>query len=93
MLRIPCPWCGLRDQTEFHCGGEANRHRPDEPWSSSDDEWANYLYMRDNTKGVHLERWVHAWGCRQWFLVERDTATHEITRSLKLDSAGSEPGV
>ena len=34
--------------------------------------------MRDNPKGDLSERWMHAAGCRRWFNVVRDTATHEI---------------
>ena len=44
----------------------------------SDADWAQYLFMRKNTKGVHFERWVHTKGCRQWFNVARHTVTHEI---------------
>ncbi|TLY56425.1 MAG: sarcosine oxidase subunit delta, partial [Gammaproteobacteria bacterium] len=29
-------------------------------------------------KGVHLERWRHAYGCGQWFNVARHTVTHEV---------------
>ncbi|MEX1147998.1 MAG: sarcosine oxidase subunit delta [Sphingomonadales bacterium] len=28
MLRIECPWCGVRDETEFHCGGQSHVTRP-----------------------------------------------------------------
>jgi len=79
MLRIPCPYCGLRDQDEFRFGGEANITRPADPERASDAEWANYLFYRDNLKGPHTERWVHSFGCRQWFTLVRDTVTHEIT--------------
>ncbi len=34
--------------------------------------------MKDNTKGVLLERWVHSHGCRRWFNVARDTVTYQI---------------
>jgi len=34
--------------------------------------------MRENKKGVHLERWRHAYGCGKWFLAARDTATLEV---------------
>ena len=34
-------------------------------------------------RGKHLELWQHLSGCRQWIKVERDTATHEIFRTLK----------
>ena len=79
MLLIECPWCGPREESEFHCGGEAHIARPLHPAGLSDPEWADYLFMRTNPKGRHLERWVHEAGCRRWFNVERDTVTHEIT--------------
>jgi sarcosine oxidase subunit delta len=40
--------------------------------------------MRDNPKGWVRERWVHAFGCRQWFVVVRNTVTHEIRTTSKL---------
>lgn len=79
MLRITCPWCGQRDQTEFRFGGELRPARPANPESVSDDEWAEYLFYRNNIKGVHDERWLHRHGCGQWFIVTRSTVTHEIT--------------
>ncbi|MEE8507079.1 MAG: sarcosine oxidase subunit delta, partial [Kiloniellales bacterium] len=48
------------------------------PDKLSDEEWADYVFMRANTKGVFLERWMHAHGCRRWFNVARNTATYEI---------------
>ena len=79
MLRIICPYCGLRDQVEFQFGGETHIARPEKPEQASDSEWANYMFYRDNIKGLHYERWVHSFGCRQWFTLARDTVTHEIT--------------
>ena len=78
MLLIECPWCGVRDETEFNCVGEAHIVRPLEPEKLSDAEWADYLFMRKNPKGTHREQWLHAAGCRRYFNVERDTATYEI---------------
>lgn len=78
MLLIPCPWCGERDESEFHCGGQSHIARPANAETLSDAEWADYLYMRDNPKGLFFERWVHSSGCRRWFNVARDTVTHEI---------------
>jgi sarcosine oxidase subunit delta len=80
MLTINCPWCGPRDETEFGFGGEAHRTRPADPSTLSDAEWAEFLFMRTNPKGLHRERWVHSHGCRRWFNVERHTVTNEITR-------------
>jgi len=78
MLLITCPWCGLRDETEFHPGGEAGRVRPHAPDQLDDTQWADFLFMRRNEKGLRSERWLHAAGCRRWFVITRDTITHEI---------------
>ena len=79
MLLINCPYCGPRDESEFSHGGEAHIARPADPDALDDDAWADYLFMRTNPKGTHLERWCHSEGCRRWFNVRRDTVTHEIT--------------
>ncbi|MBT6116640.1 MAG: sarcosine oxidase subunit delta [Rhodospirillaceae bacterium] len=78
MLHIPCPWCGARDQQEFSYGGEAHIARPENPAGASDEAWADYLFMRANTKGVFLERWRHVHGCGRWFNAVRDTVSHAI---------------
>lgn len=84
MLLLSCPWCGERDESEFTCGGEANIGRPKTPDSLSDAEWGDYLFMRKNSKGPHWEMWVHAYGCRRWFNVERDTVSYTIVSVQKL---------
>ena len=76
MMRLPCPYCGTRDEIEFRFGGESHVERPD--LEVSDAEWADYLFNRENPEGVHYERWCHTYGCRQWFNVVRDTVTHKI---------------
>ena len=84
MLLIPCPFCGPRDEIEFRYGGEAGIVRPKDPDALSDAEWADYLFLRTNPKGVHFERWVHTKGCRRWFNVARHTVTHEILKVYKM---------
>ena len=86
MLRLCCPYCGERDEIEFHCGGQAHIARPPDVDSLDDTEWAEFLFMRDNPKGRFLERWVHAAGCRRWFNVCRNTLTHEILAVYPIDS-------
>jgi heterotetrameric sarcosine oxidase delta subunit len=78
MLLITCPYCGPRDHIEFSYGGDATLTRPD-PTTVSDEDWAAYIYLRDNPKGPHLEFWHHHAGCRAWIKIFRDTLTHEIT--------------
>ena len=86
MMRIPCPWCGERPDSEFAAGGEAHIVRPD-PNTTGAPQWGEYLYFRENLKGVQRERWYHAYGCRRWFNVVRDTVTHEITAAYPMGEA------
>ena len=80
MLLIPCPWCGERDEVEFSYGGQAGIAYPRDPEAMSGEEWAEWLFIRDNPKGRFVERWVHTQGCRRWFDLVRDTATNEVQR-------------
>ncbi len=90
MLRIPCPFCGPRAEIEFRCGGEAHIRRPPDPDALSDAEWAEYLFLRRNPKGIHCERWFHAHGCQRWFNLARHTVSDRI---LAVYPMGSEPPV
>ena len=76
MMQIPCIHCGPRDESEFVCAGTSHIVRP--ALESSDEAWGDYLFIRENPKGWHRERWRHAQGCGQWFNVARNTVTHEI---------------
>ena len=84
MFVINCPFCGEREHSEFKAGGEAHIVRPKQPTELSDDEWAEYLFMRKNIKGIQFERWVHSHGCRKWFNAVRDTSTDTILKIYKL---------
>ena len=61
-----------------------------QPTELSDDEWAEYLFMRKNIKGVQFERWNHAHGCRKWFNMVRDTSNDQIKAVYKM---GEKPPV
>ena len=91
MLIIPCPYCGPRDEIEFVCGGEAHITRPLAGYEITDAEFADYLFFRDNPKGVFLERWRHSAGCRRWFNVARDTVTHKIIEAYPMGSLPKKP--
>lgn len=86
MLLIPCPYCGPRSEEEFTYGNEAHIARPKQPDKLNDAQWAEYVFMRSNTKGVFLERWMHAQGCRRWFNVARDTVSYEILTVYEMDA-------
>jgi sarcosine oxidase subunit delta len=81
MIRINCPVCGTRDESEFTYGADATVEMPamDEAATTP---WLNYVFMRDNPRGPHWEYWHHVQGCRQWLVLERDTLTHAIGACL-----------
>jgi sarcosine oxidase subunit delta len=81
MLLITCPWCGPRAEDEFVYGGDASVAWPRDTEGASDEEWLNYLYLRRNPRGVHIEWWFHQDGCGTWFQVLRNTVDHRITPS------------
>ncbi len=76
MLRIPCPWCGERDEAEFRFRGDATALRPGTGGGVED--YHTYVYERANPLGWHSEWWLHVAGCRQLLKVERHTLTHQI---------------
>ena len=80
MLRIKCPWCGPRDYSEFRYGSDAGKIRPDHGDNDAA-KWHDYVFLFDNPKGRHLEFWQHVLGCRQWLVLERDTARNEVGQS------------
>jgi len=77
MLRLTCPFCGPRDEVEFHYGGEP-KPRPGPAEQVSDETWGAYLFGKRNDKGPHEELWHHVGGCRRWFVARRDTVTHTV---------------
>ncbi len=85
MQLIACPWCGPREEVEFSYGGQAHVPYPDSPAELSDEQWAHYVFFRDNTKGRFAERWNHNAGCRRWFNAIRDTTTYRFESVYRLD--------
>ena len=76
-MRIPCPFCGERDLSEFAYHGDTAR-RPAPADTNTQRQFFEAIYLRDNPAGRHEELWYHAQGCRGWLRVTRDTRTHEI---------------
>ncbi|NVO27705.1 sarcosine oxidase subunit delta [Donghicola sp. C2-DW-16] len=77
MLTLQCPYCGvMAEETELSAGGEAHLKRFGP--GSSDADFETYMFMRENPKGVHFERWRHANGCGKWFHAARCTVTLEV---------------
>ena len=84
MLLIPCPHCGPRPETEFRYGGEAHIARAGRPSDLDDHAWADFLYLRNNPKGLHHERWRHIHGCGRFFNCVRDTVSDRIFATYKV---------
>jgi heterotetrameric sarcosine oxidase delta subunit len=76
MLRIPCPYCGARDEVEFTYRGDATVTRPAP--DAGIDAFHDYLYLRRNPRGWQVEWWQHHGGCRAFLKVLRHTVTHEV---------------
>ena len=68
-MRLPCPYCGLRDAHEFSYLGDATPKRPDASAPDAADAFHDYVYLRDNPAGPMKELWYHSAGCRRWIVV------------------------
>jgi sarcosine oxidase, subunit delta len=92
MLTLTCPCCGVRaDETELAPGGEGHLKRFGP--GSSDEDFDSYMFMRQNRRGVHFERWRHAYGCGRWFLAARCTATLEVFGTYPAQTSAPPPDI
>jgi sarcosine oxidase subunit delta len=85
VLLINCPYCGERPEPEFVYGGQAHIARPAQPAETPAQDWADFLYRRENVRGVHAERWRHTHGCGRFFNALRDTTTDHFLATYKVD--------
>jgi sarcosine oxidase subunit delta len=88
-MRLPCPFCGERDVSEFVCKGEVLPARPDPAAPGAEDRFVEYLYARDNPAGPCREHWYHAAGCRRWLLVTRDLRSHAVLGAAFVDGGAA----
>jgi sarcosine oxidase subunit delta len=64
----------------------------------SDREWAEYVFLENNTAGIVREWWCHV-PTSYWFIAERNTVTDEIVKTYpasevfksRVDFAGAKP--
>jgi sarcosine oxidase subunit delta len=82
MLLIDCPHCGRRPEIEFRNMGEAHVARPDP--AATDPQWAAFLYLRTNSKGLIAERWRHLHGCGRFFNAVRHTVSDRFVTTYKV---------
>ena len=83
MQQFPCPFCGLRNEQEFHFAGEAGKTRPDTMKEVSAEQWSAYLNHNNNPMGETREIWVHL-PCQEYFVMQRDTVTMEVFGSEQI---------
>lgn len=87
MLLITCPYCQkIRPEIEFAYAGEAHIVRPDATLQAKMDDqaWAEFLFIRQNTRGLHYERWWHNQGCNRFFNAVRDTFRDQFVMTYKI---------
>ena len=85
MLLIDCPHCGPRAEIEFRYAGEAHMVRPGP--DADEATWTEYLYMRDNKRGDHAERWRHVHGCGMFFNALRNTVSDRFSATYQAGGA------
>lgn len=84
MLLIHCPYCDeTLPELEFAYAGEAHIARPVAPAETSDEEWRDFLFIRNNVRGPHYERWRHVHGCGRFFNAVRDTVSDRFLTTYK----------
>lgn len=86
MKLMKCPLNGWRNIGEFVFGGDVT---PAPAADASTEEWADWVFMEDNTAGVVREWWMHA-PSAYWFIAERDTVRDVIVRTYPADEVFSE---
>ena len=57
MLLIPAPGAARATRPSSTTAAQAHVAYPEDPAALSDEEWAEYLFFRDNPKGLFAERW------------------------------------
>ena len=83
MQIFSCPFCGPRDETEFHFAVEAGHARPEPAVDVSDAAWAAYLFANSAPKGQAREVWLHM-TCGEYLILTRDTVTRAVHSSAAL---------
>lgn len=75
-MRLPCPFCGLRDEAEFTYEGDATVRYPSV--EADAEAWHEAVFLREQPRGRAQELWRHSHGCRALLVIDRDNVTHEV---------------
>jgi sarcosine oxidase subunit delta len=81
-MLITCPHCGSRPIEEFTFNGDARPQRPSSNDPATLEQWSDYVYLRENPRGLLDEFVHHSGGCRTWLVVTRNTETHDIHETV-----------
>ena len=84
---LNCPNCGLRDVSEFRYGGQIVQPSP--PPARLAEGGEKELAAATNLPGPQRERWYHRFGCRHWFMAERDVTKNQVLHTGWLDESAS----
>lgn len=76
MMRIPCPHCGPRAQSEFIYERTLDSVVP---LNAPTEEAMAKLFTRNNPRGLDDEIWRHTYGCRAWMVLTRHRVTNQIS--------------
>jgi sarcosine oxidase subunit delta len=76
MMRIPCPHCGPRAQSEFIYERTLDSVVP---LNAPSEEAMAKLFSRNNPRGLDDEIWRHTYGCRAWMVLTRHRVTNAIS--------------
>ena len=82
-MLIKCPHCGTRPVEEFTFLGDATPVRPTSNDPATMDQWFDYVYLRDNPKGLVFERWRHMHGCGRFFNAARHSVSDKFIMTYK----------
>ena len=83
MQQFECPFCGYRNEVEFHFATEAGKPRPEPAEEVNADEWNNYLHLQSALEDEVTEIWIHL-TCGEFFLMTRNTRTREVINCMPL---------
>lgn len=82
MKVMHCPLNGPRNISEFVCFGEV---KAEPALDCSDNQWADYVFLENNTAGIVHEWWLHN-SSSYWFIATRHTVTEEIIKIQTVDA-------
>ena len=85
MVRVCCPCCGSRAVTEFRLAGPAPLVEAIDPIGRDDVAWGESLFARDESGGLHYERWRHLGPCGRFFYALRDTHSGVFLRTFDIE--------